>query len=448
MSEPIWSTGGTGGERAVTEDLEWAVSALRAAADDIATAQLVLSRRCAALELADGVGQAAAVGTLRALVHSGALTLEERLDDTARRVAAVAEAFMEAERKARHRVGFVTAVRERARDAWSVTFAGIRAAAAVGVALQPASAGARGMAEALMPESPPTTTALIDRGSAERTSVLPNLVGVEAVLAFALWAIEHMLGEPWTGVLTAATIVMAPAHSLEDVMRRLHATEEDADGSVRIERWTGEDGITRRIVYIPGTEDWFVTDPNTSDAAADGLLRFGLMPDAARVVEAALVADGAAAGEPVLLAGHSLGGTVATALAGSTAFGRSFNVKGIVTAGSPTGLVRLPASVNALHLEGTRDLVPGLDGLPNQDTPTRTTVHHDVRESKDPNLEGEGETVASAHHLNTYAQTARLVDEGLSPSTDAWLEAESDFFTDAKDASVTVTKYTPGGAGG
>ena len=64
MSEPIWSTGGSGGERAIVEDLEWAVGALRAAADDVGTAQRELARTRAALELGGGVGHSACLATL------------------------------------------------------------------------------------------------------------------------------------------------------------------------------------------------------------------------------------------------------------------------------------------------------------------------------------------------------------------------------------------------
>ena len=146
---------------------------------------------------------------------------------------------------------------------------------------------------------------------------------------------------------------------------------------------------------------------------------------------------------PCCSAGHSLGGIVATALAGNATFTARFNVAGVVTAGSPTGRIALPATVNALHFEGTRDIVPGLDGRPNPDTPTRITVHHDARESQVPALASAAENIGSAHHLDTYEQTARLVDQGLSPSTDAWRTAESDFFSPTADA--VTTEYRPGG---
>ena len=212
-------------------------------------------------------------------------------------------------------------------------------------------------------------------------------------------------------------------------------------GAVRIERWTGRDGVTRRVVLIPGTKDWLNITGNPFDSEADVSLMAGRLPDAAAMVAAALEADGARPGDPVMLAGHSLGGIVAAALAGNAQFTSRFNVTALVTAGSPTGRITLPASVNALHLEGTRDIVPGLDGTPNPDTATRTTVHHDARESRLPQLAGEGEDIASAHSLATYSQTARLVDEGLSHSTDAWFQAEGAFLEPSADA--LVTQYSP-----
>ena len=68
-------------------------------------------------------------------------------------------------------------------------------------------------------------------------------------------------------------------------------------------------------------------------------------------------------------------------------------------------------------------------------------MHHDVRDSEVADLAGAGENILSAHHFDTYAETARLVDEGLSPSTDAWLVEEQDFFAPGK--RTEVTEYRP-----
>jgi len=217
----------------------------------------------------------------------------------------------------------------------------------------------------------------------------------------------------------------------------LRETEIAGGGAVRIERWTDADGIVRRIVYIPGTEDWGFWDQNPVDVEADLALELGRLPDLADNVAAALVADGADPGEPIMLAGHSLGGILATALAGNRDFVTRFDVKAVVTAGSPVGRLSLPRRVNALHLEGTRDIVPGLDGKPNPDTATRVTVHHDARRSEERELQGAARGIGSAHSLDTYAVTARLVDQGLSPSAEAWRAAERSFFEGPKSAVVT-----------
>jgi len=446
MTEPIWSTGGSGGEHAVTQDLEWAVRALRAAAQRVADAGHVLALKRASLQLDPDLHHSALAANLGYAAHVKAPILEDSVQDMATRLAKVAQAYIAAERSARQRLGRLDAITDRARDLASVSAASVRTGAAIAVMGSPLAwaAGAltgRNLAAEALPHSAPSTTALLAREDAELASMSPSVVGLEAVLALTAWIIENVVGEPWRGTLSATPCTGEGSTSVEDIMRHLLTTEQFNDGSVLIERWTGTDGLVRRIVYIPGTEDWTVWDHNPSDAEADGELRFGRLPDAARVVQAALTADGARPGDPVLLAGHSLGGTVATALAASPAFTKVFTVMGVVTAGSPVGTIPLPWRVNALHLEGTRDIVPGLDGKPNPDTPTRTTVHHDARRSEQPQLQGEARTIGSAHHLNTYAQTARLVDEGLSDSTNDWLRAQAAFLDTAKDP--VLTSYAP-----
>ena len=456
MTEPIWSTGGACGERAVTEDLEWAVTALRAAVDDVGAAQLELARRRAAFEveigagLSPGVGHAAALAELTHAALTRAPALQERLDDVARRLHAVAVAYLDAEVKARYRIGVLDRVTEGARDLWGsavwlVRLAAATELAAVGGGPLMTQPGPRDLLGALAPKGKPPTTALIDRGAAEGLARTVTAAQWRFTLGLALFLLEHIALEPWEGTLRAHPWRATPTESVEDALRRVRATELSRGGAVRIERWRGDDGVLRRIVFIPGTEDWGFWDPNPSDTDADIWLLLGKLPDAAHVVDAALEADGAKPGEPVMLVGHSLGGIVATALASNAEFRDRFTVRAVVTAGSPTGTIHLPRTVRALHLEGTRDLVPGLDGRSNPDTPSRVTVHHDARASQVKELNGAGETIGSAHSLDTYAQTARLVDEGLNASTDAWLEAESDFLEPGRD--VVVTEYRPGDQG-
>jgi pimeloyl-ACP methyl ester carboxylesterase len=294
---------------------------------------------------------------------------------------------------------------------------------------------------AVLPHDAPPTTALLNRDSVEAALDTPFYVASLVVLRAIMFAPILEWLTAWRGSLEAEVVKALPARSVEETMRAIFATQAVSGGAVRIERWTGADGVTRRVVFVPGTEDWLNLTENPLDSHADVDVMLGRLPDAARLVAAALAADGAQPGDPVMLTGHSLGGMVVTALAANPAFTQRFNVTALVTAGSPVGRVKLPATVNALHLEGTRDIVPGLDGAENPDTPTRVTVHHDARRSEAPELEGAGRTISSAHDLNTYAQTARLVDDGLDPSTDAWLADVSDFLE--PEGEVVTTEYRP-----
>lgn len=423
MSEPIWSTGGVGGERAVIEDLEWAVGTLRAAARDVASAGAELARRRAALELDPSVGLEGLASQLAAAQHGRVARLEDELEDTARRLSAAALAYVNGERRARQRIGAVQRAKERLGDL-------VGGMAWLGRA-----------ATAKAPAGLPPTTSTLDRDGVEAT-VGNRFYDALAGALFALHSLSSwaLLNRSPSGI-EAVTVAAEPAQSLHDVMRRLAGMGDAAGGAVRIERWTDGAGVTRRIVYIPGTQDWLNASDNPFDFEADLALAAGTMPDAAALVAQALSMDGAGPDDPVMFAGHSLGGTVAAALAAHPAVKTTFNVTTVVTAGSPTGRIKLPSSVRTLHLEGTRDVVPGLDGKPNPDTPSRVTVHHDVRSSQAPALKGAGENIVSAHHPSTYVETARLVDGGLSDSTRAWLEEQRDFF--AKGKRVTVTEYRP-----
>jgi len=457
VSDGAYSTGGVGGERALTEDLDWAASALREAAADVRAASAAIARRRTALVLAPPSSVSASAlhaleSSLAWVSRAGAQRLEDDLDDAAHRLSAVVRVYVDAERAARRSISLVSRVAESVEDlqgdatwvsrlaaaaAWRVSTPGILAVLA----------GHDPVGGALTPDGPPPTTGWLTRDSAERAiASLPGYEAIAAALAGALAALELLAGEPRARGVTPHAAAPNPSRSLASMMARLKGVEDRDDGSVRIDAWTGGDGVTRRIVYIPGTEDWGVWSGNPADAQANLALMAGGMPGAARTVIDALSASGATPDEPVLLVGHSEGGIVAAALAASPAVAARFRVAGVVTAGSPVGRIALPPPVAALHLEGTRDLVPGLDGRTNPDTPTRTTVSHDTRRSDLPALEGAGETVASAHALATYAETARLVDEGLTPSTDAWLSDAKEFFEPGAD--VTTTNYVPRASGG
>ena len=114
--------------------------------------------------------------------------------------------------------------------------------------------------------------------------------------------------------------------------------------------------------------------------------------------------------EPVLLAGHSLGGMVAVSVA--AAAGSAYNVRAVVTAGSPDIPKTVPAGVEVRHYRHTEDAVPQLDGTPDQTSADVTVVTRDLSSSGGP----ANPTVDQAHAVHRYVETAAEADRALAGS--------------------------------
>ncbi|WP_156162164.1 PE-PPE domain-containing protein [Demequina iriomotensis] len=401
MSEPAWSHGGHGGTRAVIGDLEIAAGGLVDAAEALeraaralgVAAQLAMAGARPALGI-----QAAAVGCAREA---------DALRTLAGRLTAAVAAYLEAERAAHHGVSAFTYGLDVVGDHLGRTWRGLRAFV---------GAGWPGVALALpwMPTTGTVNEPTVGAAMGAPGDAYDSLVGALAAAVRAAEALEPDL----RGVeaADAALAVEAPT-TVEELMGRLVWLGSLGDGSVAVETVQGPVGA-RHIVYIPGTQDWGVLDGNPADLESNLQAVTGGASDAAVAVVEAMRAQGIGADEPVMLVGHSQGGIIATVVAAQLA--STYRVTHVVTAGAPTGRLTLPSQVEALHLENLRDVVPGLDGRRNPATPTRTTVTHDRRHSEQEDVPDASHTLLQAHGLRGYAQTARLVDEGLTPSTRAW----------------------------
>ena len=109
--------------------------------------------------------------------------------------------------------------------------------------------------------------------------------------------------------------------------------------------------------------------------------------------------------DPVLIVGHSQGGMEAVAILASDS---GFHVTDVVTAGSPTAQVPdLPAGSHVLSLEQHGDLVPLLDGEPNQPSVEQTTVVVDAHP---------GAGIETHHDYEAYIDGAAAVDASSHPS--------------------------------
>ena len=202
------------------------------------------------------------------------------------------------------------------------------------------------------------------------------------------------------------------------------------DAQIRIDRYHTDGESDRFEVYLGGTKDlalvaagepWDMTSNVNALAMGDA--------GSYRAVEEAMRLAGITADSPVQFAGHSQGGLVAAALAGSG----DYNTQGLFTVGGVVSQNLVPDGVPWLAIEHTDDLVPALGG--NRSAPDAVLVRREVFA---------GETVPSdvllpAHELSRYRQTAALVDGSDDGRTGGVLAKLNRLGSTA--GAVTTTRY-------
>jgi pimeloyl-ACP methyl ester carboxylesterase len=168
------------------------------------------------------------------------------------------------------------------------------------------------------------------------------------------------------------------------------------------------------VVVIPGTQpEGELGGDNPFDIAGIGEgLGYGSAEVNAAVLKA-LHAAGAEEGANVVAVGYSQGGIHAMNLAADERLLAEYDVKYVLTAGSPVGNIHPDAGVSSLHLEHRQDWVPGSDGAASPDARNRVTVTltDDVRTP-----EGEDSGLGPGHRLGNYIEGARLVAASQDPS--------------------------------
>ncbi|MDJ0377390.1 hypothetical protein [Cryobacterium sp. PH31-L1] len=171
---------------------------------------------------------------------------------------------------------------------------------------------------------------------------------------------------------------------------------------VRIENY-GDTEHPSWAVYISGTVEWDAiakTDP--LDLTSNITAMAGQAAGSFETVISAMKAAGIAPSDPVVLAGHSQGGLIATQVAAYS----WFNVQAVATFGAPESKVPVPDGVATLTVEHTDDIVPAMGGDSLTDSADRVTVRREAFASE-PLPAG---AALPAHNLDTYRETALLID--------------------------------------
>lgn len=208
--------------------------------------------------------------------------------------------------------------------------------------------------------------------------------------------------------------------SVEDVLGRIAAVEQEEPGTFEVLR-AGTDSEPVYVVVLPGTQTGTTDGLPGSNPFDPGGIAEALAEDSRFTGSAVLDAlgqAGAGNGDAVVVAGYSQGGLHAANLAASDSLGGRYDVRLVLTVGSPTGWHPTEDS-EYLHLEHRVDAVPQLDSTPNGDGRQRTTV---ILGNRVPPLgrTADGSTepwgLGPGHKLENYAEGARLVDASGAPS--------------------------------
>jgi hypothetical protein len=213
---------------------------------------------------------------------------------------------------------------------------------------------------------------------------------------------------PLTVTRSESSPVRAPA-SLADAAARI---PQSGAGSpqVTVERYGGRNGKASYAVYIAGTSDFSTGGTEPFDMASNLAGIAGSDMAAKQATVEAMEDAGVRPGDPVSFFGHSQGGLVAARIAETEVY----STEALVTFGSPTGQIPIPEQVAHVAVEHAEDITPALGGIPlgGADGVDRVVVTRGLFDETGP---PQGASLASAHHMARYAETAALIDGSGDP---------------------------------
>ncbi|WP_162861416.1 alpha/beta hydrolase, partial [Gardnerella vaginalis] len=156
----------------------------------------------------------------------------------------------------------------------------------------------------------------------------------------------------------------------------------NADGAtIAIQRFKKKDGSISWLVTIPGTDGKpkspFGWPQNAEVMSSSKNVRQNA--DSTRMVIEAMRKSGIKAKDSVILVGHSQGGIVAASIASD--YSKQYNIKHIVTAGSPIANHPIPNKTWVTSIEMEDELVPTLDGASNPNRNNWVTIHGTAKKS-------------------------------------------------------------------
>ncbi|MEY4457982.1 MAG: hypothetical protein RIS25_575 [Actinomycetota bacterium] len=253
------------------------------------------------------------------------------------------------------------------------------------------------------------------------------ITGLRHVSSAVMPLIPHTDSVPGVvDVTETSSVEVLPPRNLADRVARIPTGDE----RIRIEQY-GSGETAEFEVYIAGTDA--VVDPTKPFAMNSNIsLAVSQESDSVTAVTQALRRAGVGPENPIIMTGHSQGGLVAVALANSDVW----NVRGIVTAGTPLELLPAPHGVPMIHLEHVEDPVVALGGHPGQGRGETWLAPSPA-----------GERLMGAHAAAGYVVTAREVDSHPSEFVDTVLRRWQGYGRGTATLYSAVNRTDPTGVG-
>lgn len=218
--------------------------------------------------------------------------------------------------------------------------------------------------------------------------------------------VPYLIGGPPTSYQATASGISSYVGTLGRLNR---LSQQRQEMMIQIDHVLAGDNTEVWVVHIPGTSAGMkLGSANPSNHDANPMLLAGEQTDVQRAVKAAMEQAGVAAGAKVVLTGHSQGGLAAMNLARDEAFRHRYHLTNVLTCGSPVGGLPVDSQVRTLHLENLSDHIPGLDGEPNEASPSHVTVQFT---NSDMGLLPEPD----AHGMRGYQQAVKEMAESNDP---------------------------------
>ncbi|MEE6281743.1 hypothetical protein [Georgenia sunbinii] len=223
-------------------------------------------------------------------------------------------------------------------------------------------------------------------------------------------------------------------------LHAIHIGDDDVEpGSIQLRRADHPDGSRSWVLLLPSTQALGLGGRNPVDNLTNFETYAGAVSDVEIGAIRAMELAGVAPGEAIAVVGFSQGGLTAMRLAADPLVRSRYDIRAVVTAGSPVGHLPTPAETEVLNLEHMEDVVVGLDGTSNPAELHRTTVSRALTTGEHGALDFRV-PLTTAHSIDAYAQTAALALASGDPSV-GHLDARLAEITGRPGTPVTATTY-------